>query len=234
MVAAHYSATDGSRVALAVGIAASLAIHTGILFGLSTPRLPIKVAADRSGAVFICDLANLRDLEEPELVAATDAADIPDIVTLAPTLVDTLTVPKPDDFVQRVDLSTLIERPPHTGGPVMTIPKNMVRTGRTNPGDRLFDPKELDRAPVAIVQPPPTYPHAFKRDALEATVMVGFVVDASGAVSNAHAVNSTHPGFNDAAVAGVLKWKFRPGVHAGRKVNTRMLVPIVFRLTDDR
>lgn len=39
-------------------------------------------------------------------------------------------------------------------------------------------------------------------------------------------------GFNEAAVQGVAKWKFRAGVRGGRKVNTQMRVPIVFRFDD--
>jgi len=34
-----------------------------------------------------------------------------------------------------------------------------------------------------------------------------------------------------AAVTGVLKWKFRPGMKSGRRVNSRVAVPINFRVT---
>jgi outer membrane biosynthesis protein TonB len=43
---------------------------------------------------------------------------------------------------------------------------------------------------------------------------------------------TTHHGFDEAAVTGVGRWKFRPGFKAGSKVNTRMRVPIVFKITD--
>ena len=38
-------------------------------------------------------------------------------------------------------------------------------------------------------------------------------------------------GFNGASMAGVEKWKFRPGVRNG-KVNPRTRVPISFKLAD--
>jgi protein TonB len=71
-----------------------------------------------------------------------------------------------------------------------------------------------------------------KREAQSATVRVEFVVDSTGRVVAPYVVASTHFGFNDAAVAGVAKWKFRPGIRGGKRVNTRMQVPILFRITD--
>jgi len=34
-------------------------------------------------------------------------------------------------------------------------------------------------------------------------------------------------------MAGVSRWRFRPGMRGGRRVNTRMSVPIIFRVSDD-
>jgi hypothetical protein len=46
-------------------------------------------------------------------------------------------------------------------------------------------------------------------------------------------VSATFPGFESASVAGVSRWQFRPGMKAGKKVNTRMRVPLIFRVIDD-
>ena len=59
---------------------------------------------------------------------------------------------------------------------------------------------------------------------------VEFVVTAEGRVVNVIAVDTTHHGFNDSAIKAVGKWKFKPGVKNGRKVNTRMAVPINFNI----
>ena len=56
------------------------------------------------------------------------------------------------------------------------------------------------------------------------------VVTADGRVINVIAVDTTHHGFNDSAIKAVGKWKFKPGVKNGRKVNTRMAVPINFNI----
>jgi len=65
-------------------------------------------------------------------------------------------------------------------------------------------------------------------------VRVEFIVDTAGYVVNPVIIDSTHPGFNGPALEGVRKWKFRPGMKAGRKVNTRMQVPIVFRVVENK
>jgi periplasmic protein TonB len=82
------------------------------------------------------------------------------------------------------------------------------------------------------VQPTPLYPPALKREGLTATVRVEFIVDIRGQVLDPFVVDSTHHGFDEAAVAGVLRWKFKPGVRMGRRVNTRMQVPIIFKVAD--
>ena len=61
---------------------------------------------------------------------------------------------------------------------------------------------------------------------------VEFVVNAEGRPVNVIATNNADRRFEQAAVFGVSKWKFRPGIKAGRKVNTRMAVPIVFKAKD--
>jgi protein TonB len=71
-----------------------------------------------------------------------------------------------------------------------------------------------------------------KREGVTATVIVEFIVDTQGRAANAAATESTHRAFEEAAIRGVQKWKFRAGVRGGRKVNTRMRVPIVFKFEE--
>jgi len=57
---------------------------------------------------------------------------------------------------------------------------------------------------------------------------VDFIVDASGNVVNAYALQSSPAGFEKSAVDAVSQWKFQPGRKSGRDVPTHMQVPIVF------
>lgn len=63
-------------------------------------------------------------------------------------------------------------------------------------------------------------------------VTVKFTVDATGKVRDAAIERSNHPGFDQAAIDCVLKWKFKPGIKGGRPVSTRMLIPLAFNLDD--
>jgi protein TonB len=86
----------------------------------------------------------------------------------------------------------------------------------------------LDRRPEPIVQAQPNYPFEMKRGGIEAQVRVGFIVNSKGDVILPYVVSATHTGFDHAAIEAVLKWKFRPGMKNGRKVNTRVEQPMNF------
>jgi TonB family protein len=61
-------------------------------------------------------------------------------------------------------------------------------------------------------------------------VLVGFVVDTKGNVTDAQVVKSSHHEFDAAAVSAVSRWKFTPGRRSGVAVSTRMRVPVRFPL----
>jgi RNA polymerase sigma factor (sigma-70 family) len=89
--------------------------------------------------------------------------------------------------------------------------------------------KELDRLPKALVRPAPAYPAELREANIGGSVVVSFVIDAAGKVQDAHAVDSTHPGFEEAALAAVQQWQFDPGTKGGRQVNTRVSQRLEFR-----
>jgi periplasmic protein TonB len=118
---------------------------------------------------------------------------------------------------------------------ILSCPPRCAKSPGSNLAEkigRIFNPEDLDRAPEPVLQPAPVYPHAMKREGLEASVMVEFVVDTDGRVLAPAIVESTHHSFDDAALAGVARWKFRAGVRGGKKVPSRMRVPIVFKTID--
>lgn len=98
----------------------------------------------------------------------------------------------------------------------------------------VFEPAELDRAPVVLSQPLPQYPPALRRTAATGAVLLSFVVDAEGTVRSPRVVESSRPEFCAPALQAVARWKFRPGRKDGRRVATRVEVPIAFALPDGR
>lgn len=114
----------------------------------------------------------------------------------------------------------------------MTIVPPNLPTGPGTYG-RPFDINELSQAPDAIARPAPNYPFEQKRSGIEGTVTVEFVITKQGQVINARAVSPEGSPFAGAAVQGVYRWKFHPGIRGGAPVATRMQVPIVFSLNKD-
>jgi TonB family protein len=84
--------------------------------------------------------------------------------------------------------------------------------------------------PVVVRQYPPVYPRAMKKTGLVGEVVMRFVVDKHGDVTNPVVVRSNNPGFEKAAIESVLEWKFKPGIKDGVPVNTYMQIPITFEL----
>jgi protein TonB len=128
-------------------------------------------------------------------------------------------------FVQPLDMSVSLQTGLDTGKPT-NIPLK-IATSRQGGGMKdLFNISQLDRVPEPIVQPPPQFPVQLKKDVDRAEVVVEFIVDSKGNTRDVRVASSTIPGSSLRPSRGVNKWRFRPGMKTGRKVNTRMMVPI--------
>lgn len=79
---------------------------------------------------------------------------------------------------------------------------------------------KIDRMPSKTFGPVPLYPHWARRDKLEATVTLRFIVTAEGAVKdiNIHEIDGDER-FGDEAVRTVSQWRFSPATKAGRPVS---------------
>lgn len=79
--------------------------------------------------------------------------------------------------------------------------------------------------------PPPAYPAAARRAKQEGRVLLAVVVSAQGrALSVALKQSSGFPLLDEAALAGVKSWRFKPARLAGIAVETAVDVPIRFQL----
>jgi protein TonB len=88
----------------------------------------------------------------------------------------------------------------------------------------------LDRVPRARLQPAPDYPFSMRSRGGEGTVVVEFLVDEAGNIYSTAVLRATNPGFEEAALRAVARWKIESGYKDGRKVRFRMSVPLVFRI----
>ncbi len=67
---------------------------------------------------------------------------------------------------------------------------------------------------------------------VEGKVTLNIVVDERGNVLEATVVIANPPGiFEDAAIAAMLQWKFKPAMQRDLPIKVRLAYPIEFRLT---
>lgn len=89
-----------------------------------------------------------------------------------------------------------------------------------------------EHPPRVIQQCPPIYPLELRKQGVIGYAVIAFIVDAEGNVRDPWVVEATVKDFGYAAIGCVSQWKFEPGRKAGRKVNTRMTVPIYFQFNE--
>jgi protein TonB len=233
--AVRYPARTNSRLVLAAAILCSAGLHAVLLLGIGPPGK--KVAAVNEEEITLIRLAipEIKDLEEPEPAPIDSDAPPPDLGILVPMQSDVPQLVKPSDFVQQLNFASLIEPPDFSKMNIYAVPEHIRSSGSklAEQFGKIFNLSDLDRVPEPVLQPAPIFPVAMRRDALSARVAVEFIVDVNGRVLDPVVIESSHHGFDDAALAGVSRWKFRAGIKSGRKVNTRMRVPIVFKIDDD-
>ncbi len=210
----------------------SAALHGAILFGVRPMKKVVHAAPKTEIPALALFVPQLKELEEPEPAPSDDAPAKPDLGSPAPMLADVPRIPSPTDFVQPLDLSSLVDQPDLSQVKIFVIPEHITRGARTVALDNIFNLADLDRKPEVVFQPSPIFPQSQKQYVSAASVTVTFIVYQDGRVSDVAIATSTHSGFEDAAIAAVKMWRFRPGIKGGRKVSTRMLVPINFHLVE--
>jgi len=86
-----------------------------------------------------------------------------------------------------------------------------------------------DQPPQPTVRVQPVYPDSARKAGIGGTVRVRALVDVDGTVREAHVTDGVF-GLDDAAVAAVRQWRFRPALHAGVPVASWAVVPVRFSL----
>lgn len=99
--------------------------------------------------------------------------------------------------------------------------------GKLASGEKLVPPQVLK-------QSKPIYPYSMRRAGIQGEATIGFIVDSRGKVREPYTIRASHPGFREEAVKAVREWKFKAGTVRGKKVNTRMKVPILFRIGEGK
>ena len=215
-----------------VAVLLSAGLHGLLLWGFGHRPVRPQVAAVHTEPVIQLVMPPLDDDEDPpprnmdEEMEETPGVVVPKLADLPTTVVLS------DAFVQplemNIPLQTNFDKDSLTSIPLKIATSSQRLSGLKD----IFDLAQLDRVPEPIAQPAPVFPFELKKLIEHSEVLVEFIVDTHGVTRGVRVVSSTHKGFEQVSIDGVSRWRFRPGLKAGKKVNTRMMVPIVFTVTD--
>ena len=90
-----------------------------------------------------------------------------------------------------------------------------------------------DRQPTPAYQPKPTYPAFARRLGHEGRVVIRIQVLSSGEVAAASIERSSgYAVLDEAALATIKRWRFRPAQRVGQPVDATLNVPINFKLQE--
>ncbi|MCF3651315.1 energy transducer TonB [Synoicihabitans lomoniglobus] len=220
-----------------IALLISGSLHGLAIFGFNDkPVAEEAVVFDEELAVVFLEMPPIEELDKPEEIFDGDAVEQEELDpgAFVPMQSDVPSIVTNATFVQQLDFQSLLPKPDFDAAKVVSIPSRIARGGVSAKNIKdLFDLKDLDRVPVPLMQQPPVFPSHLKDDVKYAEVVVDFIVDAKGKVPWAKIYSSSHSGFEDAAILGVSRWQFRPGMKGGKQVATRMRVPVQFRIVDD-
>jgi protein TonB len=109
------------------------------------------------------------------------------------------------------------------GLPVLSSNISLLTPPRAAPvggSEKPASPPKVDHLPSKIAGPVPRYPQWARRDKLEATVTLRFIVTAEGTVEDVN-INEIEGDerFGDEAIRAVSQWRFSPAIKAGKPVS---------------
>lgn len=163
---------------------------------------------------------------QPSQVVGTPAAAPPSVAIAVPIVVPVGLPPIDLDAPSGEALRRLIGMPDHdpttpTGAPLYGPSRDSILTDIA-----VDEPVRWLRGPI------PVYPNSLRAAGIEGVVVLRMVVDTMGGVESGSIVvlNSTHPGFDAAAIAAVTRAQFVPARLAGRAVRQLVQQGVRFRL----
>ena len=98
--------------------------------------------------------------------------------------------------------------------------------------DQLPEPEGGMNAFFFYLQENMIYPEDAKKNGIEGKVLVEFVVTKEGEIRDVTILKGLGSGCDEAAISAVEKSdKWNPGVHDGKKVNVKLVLPITFKMS---
>jgi len=93
-----------------------------------------------------------------------------------------------------------------------------------------FPASETDTPPIPVRFVVAEYPKRLKENQIEAVVKVHFIVNKRGIPEQIQVKDAVDVEFANSAIKCVSMWLFKPAEKNGKKVGTRIMVPVKFNL----
>lgn len=135
---------------------------------------------------------------------------------------------------RKVERPPAVVRKPYAAeekDPLTRTPPVVSNTGRETGSESVT---EARHDVAALNNPKPHYPFAARRQGIEGSVVLLVLVLADGSCGGVMVKQSSgYPVLDKAALETVRKWRFIPARRGAYAVETRVQVPVTFRLTHD-
>lgn len=105
--------------------------------------------------------------------------------------------------------------------------KPLELTASLRESDRTYGVDELEQPPVAIIQKTPTLPDALTL--VDGRIVIQMTVNRDGTPCDIKIVRASNPELGQIYLAAAARWKFKPGMAAGRPVRSTVMLPILVR-----
>ena len=180
-----------------------------------------KAEADRKNA----ELVKLQEQQKAEQAKPPEPKPEPKAETPAPEPAPPQEEPKP---VQAQPAPVQEEPKPE---PPKAEPEPVSTEPQVNEGDLVELTPDVIK-PTILTRVEPAYPPVARSKKVEGTVILSVLVSETGGVSDVKVLRAAggSMGLNEAAVAAVKQWKFRPAVKAGKRVKVWVTYPVVFKV----
>ncbi len=104
---------------------------------------------------------------------------------------------------------------------------------RTNDSEaQVFSSDEVDQPATLVRRVKPRFPQQAKNLAVSGDVVVEFIVDVDGRVSQLLNIRAPHPSFKAEVREAIAQWKFKPARNQGVPVKQKVQIVIGFNLQD--
>lgn len=119
------------------------------------------------------------------------------------------------------------------GGAAMAVviepPASTQTGGQAQPYGPIYKIGKDVKAPILVFSVQPKFPvERGKKNKLEGTCLLAFVVDSSGAVHDVHVKHSLRPDFDANAIKAVEQYRFKPAMRAGEPVAVALNIEVSF------